>query len=74
MRVPPDPTGPRSTRRAERDTRLARALRDNLHRRKAQARARLPVDDPAEPDAVPDGTTASDLSETGLSPKSNRDG
>jgi hypothetical protein len=37
---------------AERTERLARALRENLHRRKAQARGKEPPnrDEPAQPD------------------------
>jgi hypothetical protein len=45
--------------RAARDERLARALRENLQRRKAQARARPPADGEAG------------LSGADLSPKSN---
>lgn len=47
---------PRPTRRpdpAGRDERLAARLRDNLKRRKEQARGRVAADDPAEPDSGP---------------------
>jgi hypothetical protein len=51
MGKPPE----KSTERTEREKRLAEALRQNLRRRKAQARARAddgqaPDDRPAEPD------------------------
>jgi hypothetical protein len=49
-------------RAAARDARLARALRDNLRRRKAQANARAAA-----------GATAADLSGGALSHKSKRD-
>ena len=39
-RQPPDTQKPQSARQQAND-RLAQALRDNLHRRKAQARARI---------------------------------
>ncbi len=42
MAEPSRPSPARQVERAERDERLARALRDNLRRRKEQARARQP--------------------------------
>jgi hypothetical protein len=42
----PHLTAARQRRHAARDERLARALRDNLHRRKDQARARQPQSAP----------------------------
>ena len=39
MKRTPDLSAGKAAARAERDQRLARALRENLHRRKAQARA-----------------------------------
>jgi hypothetical protein len=44
----PAPRPARQPSEADRETRLAEALRANLHRRKAQARARR--DQPAAPD------------------------
>ena len=38
MKRAPDLSADKAAARAERDERLARALRENLHRRKAQAR------------------------------------
>jgi hypothetical protein len=73
MQQPSAPVPRRGNKQAERDARLARALRDNLRRRKAQARVRQPAPDPAPPDGVP-GDGAADLSAAGLSPKSNPDG
>jgi hypothetical protein len=72
MQQPPALVPRRGDKQAARDARLARALRDNLHRRKAQARARQPAPDPAPADGVP-GDAAGDLSADALSPKSNRD-
>lgn len=59
------PTPARRRERAERDERLARALRDNLQRRKEQSRARkrLPPGDPS----------AGGLSGAPVSHKSKRD-
>lgn len=42
MAEPPRPSAVRQVEQAARDERLARALRDNLRRRKEQARARQP--------------------------------
>jgi len=49
----PRTTCPKETEHAARDERLARALRENLRRRKAQARAREPsaADRPDKPAA-----------------------
>ncbi|MBU8543077.1 MULTISPECIES: hypothetical protein [Roseomonadaceae] len=50
MDTPPDPTPPvKSAAQLAREARLAAALRENLRRRKAQARAR--ADQPARPAA-----------------------
>jgi hypothetical protein len=54
----PDPTAAPRRAPSAKNQRLARALRDNLGRRKAQARARADTD-------------AADLSGAKLSPKSN---
>jgi len=44
----PDPTPAKRQQHAERKTRLARALRENLHRRKQQSRAKQqPLTEPA---------------------------
>jgi hypothetical protein len=58
-RHPPDLTDPKRRERATKNERLARALRENLRRRKAQAEGR-----------ARDATA--DLSGTGVSPKSKR--
>jgi hypothetical protein len=47
----PDLTPAKRQQHAERNTRLARALRENLHRRKQQARAKQQP--PSEPAAGP---------------------
>jgi hypothetical protein len=47
----PDPSPTKRRDHKERDQRLARALRENLHRRKQQARDREQV--PKAPDAKP---------------------
>ncbi|HYM32188.1 MAG TPA: hypothetical protein VEU47_12860 [Candidatus Cybelea sp.] len=53
---PPDQSGARAPRpkseRAERRRRLDAALRDNLRRRKAQAKARAAQPDQREPDGT----------------------
>jgi hypothetical protein len=49
MKNPPDLSAGRAAVRAARDQRLARALRENLRRRKEQARAQA---DPGEDDAA----------------------
>ena len=48
----PSLTANKRAEQAERTERLARALRENLHRRKAQARAKevRDADEPAQPD------------------------
>jgi len=62
---------PRQAREhAARDKRLARALRENLHRRKQQARSKAQRD--AEPAADPTPRRARRLSAVVLSVKSNR--
>ena len=62
-------TGKTAAQQAKQDTadRLAKALRDNLHRRKAQARARKSTD-PASPDA--DDATMIRSHNPGLTPES----
>jgi hypothetical protein len=50
MAKPPDAAAPKPAAPTDRATRLAAALRENLKRRKAQARAR---DSSAAPDADP---------------------
>ena len=80
--LPPMPDSPRVTpakaaERAAREARLAAALRDNLRRRKQQARNRAAdrdaADAPAEPrDRQAGGCRRDGLSGTRLSPKSNR--
>ena len=47
----PGPTRAKSAERAAREARLAEALRDNLRRRKEQARARAADRDPPDPPA-----------------------
>ena len=59
MTVPPMPdaprlTPPRQTERAARDKRLAEALRENLRRRKEQARAREDAPAPVADDQSPE--------------------
>jgi hypothetical protein len=46
---PGGPTGPRAAKRQERAERLATALKDNLRRRKAQARAQEAGERAGEP-------------------------
>jgi len=47
------PTRGRAAERAEREERLAQALRDNLRRRKAQARAKADAATPESGDKLP---------------------
>lgn len=67
MTKAPDLTPRTRAERAARDERLAQALRENLHRRKEQARAQ--AEHAAKPNNARDG-----LSDAPLSSKTNRHG
>jgi hypothetical protein len=54
--MPDDRQPSKTPGKQRREERLAAALRENLHKRKAQARGRERVEDPAqEPELGPDG-------------------
>ena len=62
----PSHTKPATTAKQQADDRLAQALRDNLHRRKAQMRARANSDtaDAAEMPMTPAPAVDSDMAQT----------
>ena len=62
----PSHTKPEITAKQQADDRLAQALRDNLHRRKAQARARANSDTADAADITPSAALAvdSDMAQT----------
>jgi hypothetical protein len=66
MKESPGRSPRRQAERAAREARLAQALRDNLHRRKARARAQA--------GRIGDADVSAALSEEPLSSKSNRRG
>jgi hypothetical protein len=61
----PGPTRAKSAERAMREARLAEALRDNLRRRKEQARARAADRDPPDLSAGPRDGRRGDTRPTG---------